>query len=292
MTLFIVFTVIAVVALAAHALAKANPKEEPMPIPEPKEKHLSELEAQLEALQAKLQEVENVAAQLDEKDAYESIPEFFDRAQGFALSVDIQISYLDSNGLNTSRLITTKSYQYTATEGMIYAHCHLRNSGRNFLFTRILQAVDPSTGAVIDDLRIWLDTHYNQTPNAAIDKLLAAHWDGLNCLHYVAKADGAFRIKERELARAFLIRHAPDATPAVVDSVIEEVTKWYAQSSIEFGKHLRKLVGAPLPYRQDVIETAEAMIASDKSAHTNEERAIKRLRKELLDETSPRPKQI
>lgn len=286
MTIIIILAAIAAIVITASIINKA--KGEPIPAHDPKEQQRAEIEAQLDALQAKLAEVENTAALLDEedarteKDAYERPPAFFDRDAGLALSVDMQLDYQDSNGLKTSRRITTESYQYTATEGMIYAHCQLRNSGRNFVFSRIQRAIDPSTGEVIDDLRAWLDAHYAVTPAAALDKLREAHWDALNCLHYVAKADGAFRAKERDLVRDFLARHAPDAGPATLDALIEEIKTWHAQSAIEFGKHLRKLIATPLAYRQDVVGIAEAMIASDKTAHSNEERAIKRLRKELL----------
>lgn len=284
MTWFIVFAAalaILILLFTRKAKLKSGATEEQV------SRRVGEIERQIAALESQLAADladSSVAGRrplpLDD-DPQEPVPAFFDRAMGRALAVDLIIDYRDAEQRDSTRRITTRSYQYTPTDGLIDAYCHQRRVGRSFLFSRIMGVFDPATGKVVENLRGWLDDQYERTPGAIIDRLLGEHWDALNCLQHIAKADGAFRGKERDIARDFLVRNAPDAEPQTIDAVIAELIKWYQQSAISFGKHLRQLATSPEGYKQDVIAAAEAMVGSDKTTHTAELNALKRLKKEL-----------
>jgi predicted DNA-binding transcriptional regulator YafY len=244
-------------------------------------RQVADLEHKIYSLEKHLDHAEDSelpALDLDHADTQEDQPEFFDRAKGRALAVDLIIDFKDRAGKKTHREITTRSYQYSATDGLLDAYCHLRKAHRPFLFSRIERVVDPKSGRAIEDLRAWLDSEYSRTPGAEIDRLLNEHWAALRCLHHVAKADGAFRSKEKEVVRLFLSRHAPQAESETIDQIISEMSHWYPMSAIAFGKEIRKLMGKPEAYRRDVVATAEALVQTDKTIYTAETNALKRLK--------------
>lgn len=278
--------IIAIGAVVVILLLARKPRQDSNSAPAPDtSRQVAEIEQKIADLEAMIAQAESADGEiLDEssEDDEAAPAEFFDRGNGRTLTAEIEIDFKDRSGNKTRRHITTRSYQYNVNDGLIDAFCHLRNARRPFLFSRIEQATDLETGQVIGDLRAWLDEKYKLTPAARVDELLDEHWAGLSCLHYVAKADGAFRAKEKHIVRAFLARHSPNSDPDSIDQVIAELSSWYTMSAIGFGKEIRKLAEKPEAYRRDVLATAEAMVETDKTTHSAESNALKRLGKEMF----------
>lgn len=248
------------------------------PVPLTKEKNA----LALSCISTQVIEGDSPPAPTIDKDFYEPIPEWLDRGNANELTASLEIEFKDKAGKETRREITVRRYILGDSDGVIDAFCHLRNANRPFLISRIQNATCLETGEIIKNIPQWLDQKYASTPAGQIDAILIEHAAALSCLQHVAKADGAFRAKEKDVVRLFLSRQAPDADPAHVKGAVEKVARWHRMSAIGFGQEIRELLEKPEPYRLDVLETARAIVGTQKTVHTDEAKAVKRLEKELF----------
>lgn len=194
-------------------------------------------------------------------------------------SINLRISYRDGDGTETERDVIVQRYRYGTDGGTLSAFCQLRNERRTFLFHRITRAIDPATGDDIRELGKWLDATYASSPQGKAQGIIDTHLSALLALLYVARADGAFRAKEREIVLAFL--ELQDVALDDADVVVGLMPKWTEPSAVGFGKLLTSLAVKPEPYRIEVLDAALRMVASDKSRYPQEDRALKRMQAAL-----------
>lgn len=197
------------------------------------------------------------------------------------LKVDLRIKYEDAQRQVTFRTVTVERFVRTSdTGGMMIAYCHLRQARRTFRFWRIQFAADLQNAQPITDVGQWLDTRYAESPLGQRDEFIVQHNGALGALLFVAKADEAFRAKERAVLAAFCIETG-GATDALAQMVVAFVSGWPIPSKVKFGQDLRSMLERPVAYRQAVLRTAESVVASDKTVRENETRALGRMSKEL-----------
>lgn len=73
---------------------------------------------------------------------------------------ELRIRYEDEHGRRTRRDISI--YAYGATDRKFQAYCHLRRATRDFLFTRIVEAIDLDTGEVLTKADVFRRVHPNR----------------------------------------------------------------------------------------------------------------------------------
>ncbi|MFN3417391.1 MAG: TerB family tellurite resistance protein [Caldimonas sp.] len=197
------------------------------------------------------------------------------------LDARLRIMYVDENGEITYRTVDVVRYGRTSAHGgVIFGHCHLRGAMRTFRLSRVRFAADLNRAERIHHLGEWLDARYAGTPFGQRDRFIAEHEAALGVLHHVAKADGAFRAKEKDLLVKFCTGCGL-SDQLVLDMVVSEVASWAPSSAVAFGRDLKALKSRSEDYRKAVHATAEAIVASDKSVRDTERRALERLTKEL-----------
>lgn len=254
------------------------------------ERKIHALESRAAALQVKLDQLpdEDSASgqEQDESDATECLATADWTADACApafafgpANIDVEIDYAGSSASGQQRRVTVQSYRYDGPHGFLNGYCHWRRASRTFLFSRIKAAREIETGDPITDLGPWLHRHYEITEAGIADAALEKHRPALDALFYVAKADRAFRAAEKQIVRHFLIDEGVTNTTAT--AIIDQMTRWEIPSAIAYGRALRQLNECPPDYRRRLKRAAEAMVASDKSVHPTESRALARLVKEL-----------
>lgn len=250
----------------------------------PQTRRVRDIHADIDILESRAAALE---AQLDELPAEEDDSTALDwAADGHGPSfqfgkadIPVVIEYRSGNGCETAREITVEQYRYKDDRGTLSAYCHMRGARRTFVFSRILSATDPETGERIESLGPWLDARYLETPQAKASQCLDAHFDAIEALFYIAKADGAFRAREKEILRQFLVEQdVPLASAAVI---VADVAKWVTPSAVAYGKRIRALATTPGEYRRAILRSAQAIIGSNKEATPKEVRAIQRLKAEI-----------
>lgn len=196
------------------------------------------------------------------------------------LVATLRIKYRDGRDQVTHRTITVERYSRASADGgLLSAFCHMRQSRRPFRFSRIEHAVDMEGMQRIDRLGDWLDARYATTPAGHRDFFLESHISAIGALHYVAKADGAFRARERAVVERFCIDCG--ATPEVAAAVTAVAATWDAPSAVTFGQDLRAVAPRDEAYRMRVHAAAVAIVGTDKTVRDAETHALKRLVKEL-----------
>lgn len=112
--------------------------------------------------------------------------------------ITLNICYESSDGELTQRGVSVTEFD----EHEIVGFCHLREQNRTFLYSRIFSCVDPSTGQSIRDVNAYLQEVYKKSPRYSADLLYHNHYETLQVLLYVGKADGQLRAEERRVIAA------------------------------------------------------------------------------------------
>lgn len=198
------------------------------------------------------------------------------------LETFLRIEYADADGVITNRSISTNFYTTDSYNGgEINAFCHLRNHVRTFYFDRIRKSADGMRiNKQIVDLKVYLNQLYSESPQGKADLFIDEHSGAIGALFFIAKADGAFRQKEKNIIDLMCsIWGMTDAT--VREIIITQMSNWYIPSKIAYGKDLKEILEKPLLYRMRVIAAAKAMIGSDKKITDAETAALMRMQKIL-----------
>ena len=211
-----------------------------------------------------------------EKDAWEADGWDFDTA--VPLDATIEIKYTDGNGLETSRIVDVKYCSFTGNNDMFKGYCHLREANRTFRISRVQQAVDVSTGEIIDDLSVFLREKYEQSDHFALTNAFDKYYDNLRALLYVGKADGQLRRGERAVLYEFMQQITGR------ESIPENTLKYWADGiDLPSLAAFRQVVGRIAKQEKDLIEmtlrAAEDMSGTNKNAKPAELEAIEYMRK-------------
>ena len=223
-----------------------------------------------------------------EKDAWEDWSDVLYAEASRELPAELTITYCDRNGQITHRDISVEKYATTKDGGVLAAFCHIRQARRPFYFSRIQRATNRIDGTIIKDLGAWLDERYEASPRGARDRFLREHEGALGALFFVAKADDAFRAKEKGVMRSFCATQGLHDTE-VQELVVDMVSRWVVPSRIAYGKDLRSLLERDEPYRRAVLEHAQAIVGTGRTVRDAEERAIERMQRELKLPPKPKP---
>lgn len=135
--------------------------------------------------------------------------------------VTLSICYESGSGEVTQRGVSVTDFD----ENEIVGFCHLREQNRTFLYSRISSCVDVKTGEAIDDVNAYLQDVYKQSPRYSADLLYQNHYETLQVLLYVGKADGQLRAEERKVIAAACkvitgdVRITEDIANDLIDSV-------------------------------------------------------------------------
>jgi hypothetical protein len=234
----------------------------------------------------------NFGGYLD-KDAWESsnYNSFDVYSDGKLLTANLKIHFIDREGKHTDREVILRRYVHDGTDGILLAHCRMRDGNRPFAISRISNPVDLDTGELIPDLIEYLDDHYANSTNGKADAFIEAHYDALICLFYVCKADDAFRSKEKQtLQGLFLVLGLFDIE--VIDCILKRMTEWTTPSRRNFHSQLKKIEASITfddLYKNRIFATAKAIVATDKNVRATEVEALELMSKLLK---IPKPKII
>lgn len=110
----------------------------------------------------------------------------------------LTICYESGSGELTQRGVSVTEFDAHEMLGF----CHLRERNRTFLYERIISSVDAKTGEVVNNVNEYLQSIYKKSPRYTLDILYSNHYEALQVLLYVGKADGQLREPERKVITA------------------------------------------------------------------------------------------
>lgn len=194
------------------------------------------------------------------------------------VKAQIKIRYKDSKGETSERVVDVRECDTWAPDGYLNGFCRMRGAIRTFRLDRIESAIDIETGELIQNLNDYADKKYEESPIAAVDKLFEDHFDALRVLFYVAKADGKFTAKEKDIYLDYCQKVHPDER--LNTKVIDSALKWVNIPT----RHTYKVICGKLAKADDlqksaIMEAAEAMIATQKTVSEEEKAAIEYMKK-------------
>lgn len=199
-------------------------------------------------------------------------------AYKFPVKAVLHFRYVDGGGLATERTVDVRECGPYLGDTMIAAHCRLRDARRTFLVSRIKNCFDEETGEVVNDVAQYLRDRYEQSPDGALDRWLADEYDVLRVLLYAAKADGFLRKPEKAIIAAHCREAINDSR--VTDDMIADVLGRLEVPSVHvFRRIVGSLKSKAVESRNQIIETVEKIIATDKKIHPAEQEALDYLRK-------------
>lgn len=227
--------------------------------------------------------------EMEDHDAWEAWPDdLYNPARARRVQARLRIMFIDRNGVISYRTIVTERYFHQSGQGTLIAFCELRQARRPFAFDRIHFAADLSSAQRIRNLPAWLDDLYLQSPIGKADAYIQDNDPALTALFFVAKADAAFRAKEKQIMRDYMAAtglHDDGIQTIAVSSIAERETP----SATDYGKALKILATMHDESRRLVLQHAEAIVSSDKTIRDDELRALSRMRKALFPAAQRQP---
>ena len=213
-----------------------------------------------------------------EKDAWEGT--FWEASEPNPVHAVVLIDYTDANGLSTQRTVTVRQFDKDYLGGMFIGHCHLRNATRTFRADRVRSCIDSETGEVISGVIGYLEKRYEDSPESSARKLLETDYDTLRVLLYLGKADGQFRQAERDIYLDYCQTIATDSrlTRELIDPLVQNIKEL---SVTAFKQAVTRLSKQSTETQSLVLDTAERMIATQKTIHAVEQEAIDYMRGRL-----------
>lgn len=194
------------------------------------------------------------------------------------VSARVKIRYTDSKGKSSDRIVDVKECDTSASDGYLIGFCHMRRSIRTFRIDRIDSAIDLDTGELIKSITDFASKKYEDSPVSAVDKLFEAHSDALRVLFYIAKADGKFTAKEKDIYLDYCRSVYPD--DRLNTQVIDSALKWVDIPSTHTYKVIcGKLAKLDATTKGSILEAAESIISTQKSVSSEEELALNYMKK-------------
>lgn len=199
------------------------------------------------------------------------------------ISATLRLTYCDASGSTTERLVDVRECDTANPSGYLIGFCHLRQSIRTFRLDRVKRAVDAETGELIASLTNYASRMYTESPVASLESLFKDSTDALRGLFFIAKADGRFTKKEKEIFLSFCHQSSGDARISMKQ--IERACSELPVPSMQAYKLIcGRLSKLPDNQRKVIVDTAEAMVATERTIAAQEAEALAYLKKRLLPE--------
>jgi hypothetical protein len=215
-----------------------------------------------------------------DEDAWEGT--FWEADNPLPVNAELAIDYRDGNGTLSKRNVTVRNFDTEHYGGIFIAHCHLRNATRSFRFDRIRACIDRSTGEVVSDIRSYLLSLYEHSPDFTLKKLVETDYDTLRILLYVAKADGTFTKKEKEVF-VEVCRAISSDSRITIDSLEGILADIEHLSLTAFKRAVGRIGTKDKAVQQQVLEAAQKIIQTQKTVHAVEQEALDYMSKKLGD---------
>lgn len=207
----------------------------------------------------------------EDKDDWEGA--FWDVLQQHPIKASVRFDYTSGSGKATQRTVHLRSFETGSSQGLVIGHCQMRNATRTFRYDRMRNVIDAETGEVLDDLQAWLLKRYSDTPQGVAEVLLDQNMDSIKVLLYIAKADGQMRAAERDLIAKYCAEVTQDARfdQGVVNAAlgmldVPTVTGFRASFERALATNPARAVA--------LAQAAKAIVATQKTVHTDEAKAL------------------
>jgi len=193
--------------------------------------------------------------------------------------------YTDGAGRKTERTVDIRQFGSTGPNTLLIGHCNMRNATRTFRSDRIESCIDEETGEIVTDVRAYLQTKYDQSPDRTKNLLLEGEYDTLRVLLYVGKADGQLRAAEKTVIRETCIAITNDSR--LTDDTIEELlANMDVPTPHAFKLAVNRLAKRDMAAQAVVMTAAEKMVATQKAVHQTEQEALDYMKKRFADVSS------
>jgi tellurite resistance protein len=211
-----------------------------------------------------------------DKDEWEG--SFWEVAQPLPAKAKLRLNYTDGAGRKTERTVDVRQFGTLGTNSLLIGHCNMRDATRTFRSDRIESCIDEETGEIVSDVRLHLQTKYDQSPDSAKDQLLDGEYDTLRVLLYVGKADGQLRSAEKSVIRDTCIQITDDSR--LTDSAIDDLLANLDVPTLQaFKLAVGRLAKRDQAAQTVVMTAAEKIVATQKTVHQAEQEALDYMRK-------------
>lgn len=210
---------------------------------------------------------------------------FWEVAQPLPVKAKLRIKYTDRAGRKTERTVDAYQFGGIGLNTLIIGHCNMRDATRTFRSDRIESCIDEETGEMVTDVRAYLQTKYDQSPNRTIDLLLEGEYDTLRVLLYVGKADGQLRAAEKAVIRDTCVAITKDSrlTDSTIDNLLANMDVPTLQA---FKLAVGRLAKRDRAAQVVVMTAAEKLIATQKTVHQAEQEALDYMKKRFATGTN------
>lgn len=272
---FYIGVVIGVLLLVANYLEKAKRKKE------------NEITIDIRINGGKVQQVplQNFEAQRPDfviDNTIDDAGEFYE-AEFSPFNARLEFTYTNQKGITVARQVDVKEIAFTQSGGWITGYCHLRKEQRTFRMDRIKECFDLESGEIINDLKDSLERRYLESPYGQYKRVANKHALAIEILIALSKLDGALRAKEKNCIIDFL-RLVDDFNEETESILFKELFKGVGAYTIrKFMDRCRKMANsdADQDYKNELIAAAESLVASEKTKHADEIKAVEYLRDKL-----------
>ena len=211
-----------------------------------------------------------------DKDEWEG--SFWEVAQPLPAKAKLRLKYTDGAGRKTERTVDVRHFGVIGPNTLLIGHCNMRDATRTFRSDRIESCIDEETGEVVSDVRKYLQTKYEQSPNRTKDLLLEGEYDTLRVLLYVGKADGQLRAAEKAVIRDTCIAITKESR--LIDSTIDDLLSNMDVPTLQaFKLAVGRLAQRDQAAQSVVMTAAEKMVATQKTVHQTEQEALEYMKK-------------
>lgn len=218
-----------------------------------------------------------------DKDEWEG--SFWEVTQPLPAKARLRLKYTDAAGRKTERTVDVRQFGSIGPNALLIGHCSMRDATRTFRSDRIESCIDEETGEVVTDVREYLQTKYDQSPDRTKDLLLEGEYDTLRVLLYVGKADGQLRAAEKAVIRETCIAITNDSR--LTDCTIEELFVNMDVPTLQaFKLAVGRLAKRDKAAQAVVMTAAEKMVATQKAVHQAEQEALDYMKKRFANGAS------
>jgi len=214
----------------------------------------------------------------DDEDRDEWEGSFWEVAQPLPVKAKLRLSYTDGADRKTERTVDVRQFGAFGENILLIGYCNMRDATRTFRSDRISSCIDEDTGELVSDVRFYLQSKYDTSPDHTKDQLLVDEYDTLRVLLYVGKADGQLRLAEKAVIRETCVALTGDSR--LTDKSIDELFLGMDVPTLQaFKLAIGRLSKRDAAAQSVVMAAAEKIVATQKSVHASEQEALDYMRK-------------